>query len=92
MLILSIKPGHDGSIVAINDGNLIFSLESEKDSFPRYDRVTPSLSLLALKKLTKIPDCIAISGWIKGVHPTDTPLEGGYFGWDNSNCLLSEDI
>ncbi|EBV3242467.1 proline dehydrogenase [Salmonella enterica subsp. enterica serovar Oranienburg] len=92
MLILSMKPGHDGSIAAIENGNLLFSLESEKDSFPRYDRVTPSLAILAFKKMPRMPDCIAISGWIKGVHPTDTPLESGYFGWESSNCSISDEL
>ena len=36
MLVVALKPGHDGAIAAIEDDRLLFSLESEKDSFPRH--------------------------------------------------------
>lgn len=82
MLILSFKPGHDGTLAAISDGNLLFSLEAEKDSFPRYDRITPELIALAAKRLDRIPDVIAISGWVKGFHSVERISEAGYYGFD----------
>ena len=36
MNILSYNPGHDGAVVYIKDGRLMFSIESEKDSHYRY--------------------------------------------------------
>jgi len=32
-VVLALKPGHDGTIVYVEDGRLVFSLEAEKDSF-----------------------------------------------------------
>jgi len=43
MQFLSFKPGHDGSIALVEDGRLVFSFESEKDSFPRYSTLDPSV-------------------------------------------------
>ena len=38
--ILSYNPGHDGAIVHIKDGRLMFSIESEKDSHYRYSALS----------------------------------------------------
>ncbi|OLL30995.1 proline dehydrogenase [Burkholderia sp. SRS-W-2-2016] len=84
MLILSFKGGHDGTLAAIDNGKLLFSLEAEKDSFPRYDRITPELVTLAAQRLDRIPDAIAISGWVKGFHSVERQTEAGYYGWDKS--------
>ena len=34
MLVMALKPGHDGSVAVVHDGKLLYALESEKDSFP----------------------------------------------------------
>ena len=49
MLILAVKPGHDGAIAAIKDRQLLFSLESEKDSFARYALLNPMTMLEAAR-------------------------------------------
>jgi hypothetical protein len=36
MKILSVKPGHDGAIAWLEDGELVFSLEGEKSGFERH--------------------------------------------------------
>jgi predicted NodU family carbamoyl transferase len=90
MLILSFKPGHDGTLAAIEDGKLLFSLEAEKDSCPRFDRITPELVALAARRLDKIPDVVAISGWVKGWHSVERPTEAGYFGRDEANISSRE--
>lgn len=86
MLILSFKPGHDGTIAAIEDGKLLFSLEAEKDSGFRYGPVTPELLVTAAHHLGRIPDVIAMGGWFKGVHDAADasdnglwPTAAGYF-------------
>lgn len=92
MLILSFKPGHDGTIAAIDDGRLLFSFEAEKDSGLRYGQVTPELMVLAASKLDRVPDAIAIGGWYKGVRDVSDvsdnglwPTSAGYFdGRDSS--------
>lgn len=84
MLTLSFKPGHDGTLAAIEDGRLLFSLEAEKDSFPRFERITPELITLAASHLEQIPDVVAISGWVKGFHSVERPSEAGYYGYHSS--------
>lgn len=88
--ILSFKPGHDGTVALIEDGELIFSIEAEKDSFPRYADTTPSIFLDALAMAEDIPDVVCLSGWIKGFHSAERPLGAGYFGWDASTTQLTE--
>lgn len=80
MLILSFKEGHDGAVVALEDGELLFSLEAEKDSYPRYDRLTADLLLRAAARLDRQPDVVAVGGWVKGWHSVEPPSRTGYFG------------
>ncbi|MGW5235374.1 carbamoyltransferase C-terminal domain-containing protein, partial [Streptomyces nodosus] len=90
MRILSFKPGHDGTVALIEDGHLVFSHESEKDSFPRYTDITPSALLHAAEQLDGPPDVVCLSGWIKGFHSVDPPVGAGYFGHDESGILTGE--
>ncbi|MFF5860736.1 carbamoyltransferase C-terminal domain-containing protein [Streptomyces sp. NPDC012751] len=83
MLIVAFKPGHDGCMAAIRDGELLYSLESEKDSFARYSFLTPTTVLELAERLDAIPDVIAVGGWqetginIRGVEGA------GYTGTDS---------
>ncbi|MFK4221868.1 carbamoyltransferase C-terminal domain-containing protein [Streptomyces sp. NPDC019890] len=90
MRILSYKPGHDGTVALIEDGRLVFSHESEKDSFPRYTDLSPSAMLNAAEQLDGPPDVVCLSGWVKGFHSTEPPVGAGYFGWDESGILAGE--
>src|SRR5262245_18160668 len=83
--ILSFKPGHDGTIAALVDGDLEFSMEAEKDSFTRYADLTPSLVFQALEASPDLPDVLCLSGWVKGFHSHERPVGAGYFGWDGSH-------
>lgn len=78
--ILALKPGHDGQIAAIKDGCLLFSLEAEKDSFPRYETITPTIVVEAAALLDNLPDVVAIGGWVKGWHSVEKPAHAGYYG------------
>jgi predicted NodU family carbamoyl transferase len=80
MLILAMKEGHDGGVVAIEDGKLLFALEAEKDNFPRYDRLTAEVITRGLCLLDHQPDVVAIGGWMKGFSLADPPSRTGYFG------------
>ena len=62
MKILGMKPGHDGAIALIDNGELVYSIESEKNSFPRFFSITPSTLLEAAEAADAIPDCIALGG------------------------------
>lgn len=82
MLIISLKPGHDGAIAAIRDGQLLFSYEAEKDSHPRFDQLNVDTLLRAFEQIDSLPDVICHSGWMKGFHSDDLSQGAGYFGWD----------
>jgi predicted NodU family carbamoyl transferase len=86
MLILSLKPGHDGCAAAVLDGKLLFSIEAEKDSYQRYSQLNPSTFIKALGMLPGLPDVICESGWIKGDFVFEPPSGAGYFGFDDSSC------
>jgi hydroxymethyl cephem carbamoyltransferase len=73
MLTIAIKPGHDGAIAVVEDGSLLWSLESEKDTFPRYTQLTPTTLLAVVERLNRIPDIVALGGWTK-------PRTGGNIG------------
>ena len=80
MLVLAVKPGHDGSVAAVEDGRLLFSLEGEKDSCKRFLSAQPTTLLTLAEHLGAIPDVVALSGWPRpgrfGV------IGGGYGGVD----------
>lgn len=76
MLIAALKPGHDGSVAIVEDGTLLASLESEKDSFPRHSPFTPTTLLSAGEELDRVPDIMALGGWQAG----HKPIAAGYHG------------
>lgn len=80
MDILSYKPGHDGQIAYIRDGELEFSIEAEKDNWPRYAAIAPSHFISTLKYLDHVPDVVALSGLVKDSWSMGDPIEGGYLG------------
>lgn len=84
MDILSFKPGHDGHIALLSDGNLKFSIEEEKDSGPRYGEISQKLYLKALQHLEKAPDVIAANGWF-----TDA-FSSGYFGESEEKTITEK--
>jgi len=81
MVILAFKPGHDGAIAAIKDRKLLFSLEAEKDSFPRYSLLNPTTVLSAVELLGELPDVIGVGGWYKRAFVA-ADIGAGYFGAD----------
>lgn len=63
MLIISLKPNHDGAAAIVRDGQLEISLESEKDSHPRHSHLKPFDFAAILQHLPEVPDMVAFSGW-----------------------------
>ncbi|MBN6037314.1 carbamoyltransferase C-terminal domain-containing protein [Amycolatopsis sp. 195334CR] len=63
MLIVAFKPGHDGAVAAIGGRRLLYSLESEKDSRPRYSPILPTTILDLAERLDAVPDVVALGGW-----------------------------
>jgi hydroxymethyl cephem carbamoyltransferase len=85
MLVVGINPGHDGAIAAVKDRSVILALESEKDSFPRHEKLLAGKAFSLLECLGEVPDVIAIGGqlkedwWFSGGNPV---VEAGYYGAD----------
>ncbi|MEU7056922.1 3'-hydroxymethylcephem-O-carbamoyltransferase [Streptomyces sp. NPDC046197] len=63
MLVVALKPGHDGAVAAIDNRRLLYSLESEKDSRPRYTPLLPTTILDIAERLDAVPDVVALGGW-----------------------------
>ncbi|WP_171179967.1 carbamoyltransferase C-terminal domain-containing protein [Ruegeria sp. HKCCD8929] len=82
MKILSFKSGHDGSVAGVDaaKGELLFSYESEKDSFPRYTSVTPDTFIDSGLWFRDLPDVLALSGWSTAGAQHVTTSGAGYFG------------
>ncbi|HEY8523954.1 MAG TPA: carbamoyltransferase C-terminal domain-containing protein [Acidimicrobiales bacterium] len=62
------------------DGELVFSLEGEKDAFKRNGPITASLLVEALRETPELPDVIAVGGWHKTLPGLSAPLAAGYEG------------
>ncbi|MEV0561451.1 carbamoyltransferase C-terminal domain-containing protein [Dactylosporangium sp. NPDC050588] len=80
MRILAFNPGHDGAAALVEDGRLIWSLESEKDSFPRNGGLSVVVVVESLLKLESPPDAIAVGGWDKSLAGFESSFEAGYVG------------
>jgi hydroxymethyl cephem carbamoyltransferase len=66
MLIVAVKPDHDGAIAVIKDHTLLFSVEAEKDSGYRHAALTPTTILNVAERVGEAPDVIALGGWWDG--------------------------
>ena len=78
MLTMAVKPGHDGAIAVIEDGRLLWCVESEKDTFPRHAQLTPTTLLAVAERLNQITDDVALGGWAKPRN--GGPIGAGYSG------------
>ncbi|MDX8499055.1 carbamoyltransferase C-terminal domain-containing protein [Mesorhizobium sp. VK4C] len=92
MRILSLKPGHDGTIAALDASaaELIYSYEAEKDSFPRYSTVNSATILEAVGRLDAIPDVIALGGWRRTGSARNVSDATGYGGIAAGSELVGE--
>lgn len=82
MLIIALKPGHDGAIAVIRDRQLLYSLESEKDSFGRNAAVNVSTILDVAEQVDQLPDVVALGGWREQGTMRHRPIGAGYDGLD----------
>lgn len=63
MNILSYNPGHDGAIAYLKDGNLVLSIEAEKDSNWRHSPLPTYDVFNSLAEVDDMPDVICRGGW-----------------------------
>jgi predicted NodU family carbamoyl transferase len=89
--IVSFNPGHDGAIVYVRDGRLVFSIEAEKDSNYRYSPVSSHDVFNVLGELEERPDVICTGGW----WPREAQLLGslshvGYRGVAESEVVVDQ--
>ena len=80
MLLVGFKPGHDGTVTAVKDRKLLYSLEGEKDSFPRHAFLTSSNVLDMAELLGELPDVVAHGGWDKHAQLGYPHVATGYNG------------
>jgi len=91
MIILSYNPGHDGAFAYLEDGQLVASLESEKNSRYRYSPLAVPDVFNVFSELKEVPDVLCRSGW----WPSDTHLQeqqgvAGYHGINNSDIIIGK--
>lgn len=91
MKILSYNPGHDGAIAYLAGGQLVASVEAEKDSHYRHSSLSVPDVFSVLGELDVIPDVLCRSGW----WPSDTLLSeqnllAGYHGVRDSDSVVGE--
>ena len=93
MNILSYNPGHDGSVVYIKDGRLMYSIEAEKDSNYRYSAISIDHFLDAIGELDVVPEVICRSGWWAQDHHEflhGSNKNAGYRGLSNQSSILDK--
>jgi hydroxymethyl cephem carbamoyltransferase len=78
--VLSFKPGHDGTAAFIAGKSLVFSLEAEKDSQPRFGELGARTVLEAIELAPSVPDVIALGGWHEHVQGWNHMFRAGYSG------------
>lgn len=91
MIVLSYNPGHDGGIACLEDGQLLVSLEAEKNSRYRYSPLSIPDVFGVLSELKEAPDVLCRGGW----WPSDTgPSEqrevAGYHGLHRSDIIVGK--
>lgn len=91
MKILSFNPGHDGSFAYLEDGNLIVSIESEKDSRYRHSPLSIPDVFNVLGELKDIPDVLCRGGWWPSdTHLSEQRLHAKYRGVDSDSIIVDQ--
>lgn len=91
MKILSFNPGHDGAFTYLEDGHLITSIETEKDSRYRHSPLSIPDVFNILGGLNEVPEVLCRGGW----WPDNSLLSeqrflAGYHGLSNSDIIVGK--
>ena len=89
--IVSYNPGHDGAVAHLRDGQLISSVEAEKDSNYRYTPIGSQDLLDAFGRLEKVPDVVCTGGWWpREAQPTGSHFHVGYRGVSRGGITVED--
>ena len=80
LLVMGVKPGHDGALAVIEDRRLVLSLEAEKNSWGRHCDVTPMTFLEVAEYAGRPPDVIGLGGWRLAGGAGQKSVGSGYHG------------
>ena len=91
MIVLSYNPDHDGAFAYLEDGQLVASIEAEKNSRYRHSPLSVPDVFSVLSELKEVPDVLCRSGW----WPSETHLSeqrdlAGYHGVRNGDIVVSK--
>ena len=91
MIVMSYNPGHDGAFAYLEDGQLVASIEAEKNSRYRHSPLSVRDVLSVLGELKEVPDVLCRSGW----WPSETHLSeqrdlAGYHGVRNGDIVVGK--
>jgi predicted NodU family carbamoyl transferase len=89
MKILSYNPDHDGALVYLRDGQLVASIEAEKDSHYRHTSLSIPEVFRVLGELDELPDVLCASGcWPGEGHHIGQESVAGYYGFCEKNVVV----
>lgn len=92
MRVLSIKSGHDGALAGIDAdrGQLLFSYEAEKDSFPKNAAATAETFMNAGLWFDHLPDVLALSGYARTGLDYSPSVGAGYLGISPNSQIVGK--
>jgi predicted NodU family carbamoyl transferase len=91
MKILSFNPGHDGAIAYVEDGRLITSIESEKDSHYRHSPLSIPDVFNIFGDMNEVPDILCTGGWWPGNNNlSEQHFISGYHGTGIDSIIVGK--
>lgn len=91
MIILSYNPGHDGAFAYLEDGQLVASVEAEKNSRYRHSPLSVPDVFSILSNLKGIPDVLCRGGWWPSdTHQSEQDNLAGYQGVSKSDIVVGK--
>lgn len=92
MRVLSIKSGCDGALAGVDAarGQLLFSYEAEKDSFPKNAATTAETFMNAGLWFDNLPDILAMSGHAKTGLSYSPSIGAGYLGISPASQIVGK--
>ena len=90
MKILSFNPGHDGGFAYLDSGQLVVSIEAEKNSGYRYSPLSVPDVFSILGAIDHIPDVLCRGGWWPGDCSAGVNDAAGYHGLASSDLVVGK--